>query len=86
MLHCNPPHTPAQEVHKLDDIDPLVKDPTLICSLAGALQYLTFTKPNIAFVFQETCVYMHYPREQHINALKCILIHIYGIINHNLQI
>lgn len=42
-------------------------------SLAGALQYLTFTRPDIAYAVQQVCLHMHDPREPHLAALKRIL-------------
>jgi len=44
-----------------------------IFSLAGALQYLTFTRPDIAYAVQQVCLHMHDPREPHLAALKRIL-------------
>ncbi|KAJ9548922.1 hypothetical protein OSB04_021465 [Centaurea solstitialis] len=65
---------------------PPVTDPTLYRSLAGALQYLTFTRPEIAFAVQQSCLYMHDPREPHFHALKRILRYIRGTLTHGLQI
>nr|GEW69462.1 ribonuclease H-like domain-containing protein [Tanacetum cinerariifolium] len=53
--------------------DDLVSDPMLYQSLAGALRYLTFTRPNISYAVQQVCLYMHGPREPHLVALKRIL-------------
>ncbi|GKB11814.1 ribonuclease H-like domain-containing protein [Tanacetum coccineum] len=50
-----------------------VVDPTLYRSLAGSLQYLTFTRPDITYAVQQVCLYMHDPREPHFSALKRIL-------------
>jgi hypothetical protein len=55
-----------------DDGDP-VSDPKLYRSHAGSLQYLTFTRPDIAYAVQQVFVYMHDPREPHFSALKRIL-------------
>ncbi|GJT51946.1 ribonuclease H-like domain-containing protein [Tanacetum coccineum] len=55
-----------------DDGDPS-SDPTLYQSLAGSLQYLTFTRPDISYAVQYVCLYMHDPREPHFSALKRIL-------------
>lgn len=46
--------------------------PTLYHSLAGALQYLTFTRPDITYVVQHICLYTHDPCELHFTALKHI--------------
>ncbi|GJZ84793.1 ribonuclease H-like domain-containing protein [Tanacetum coccineum] len=50
-----------------------VTDPTLYRSLVGALQYLTFTRPNLLYAVQQLCLYMHDPREPHLNAMKRVL-------------
>ncbi|KAJ9567043.1 hypothetical protein OSB04_003009 [Centaurea solstitialis] len=86
MTTCNPCRTPAEPVHKLDASGPPVSDPTLYRSLAGALQYLTFTRPDIAFAVQQICLYMHDPREPHFHALKRILRYIRGTLDHGLQL
>ncbi|GKB48794.1 ribonuclease H-like domain-containing protein [Tanacetum coccineum] len=36
----------------------------------SALQYLTFTRPDISYVVQQICLYMHDPRDPHFTALK----------------
>ncbi|GKB15558.1 ribonuclease H-like domain-containing protein [Tanacetum coccineum] len=45
-------------------------NPTLYRSLAGSLQYLTFTRPDLSYAVQLLCLYMHDPREPHLNAMK----------------
>nr|GEZ31025.1 ribonuclease H-like domain-containing protein [Tanacetum cinerariifolium] len=53
MLTCNTCRTPVDTDSKLfADGDP-VFDPTLYRSLAGALQYLTFTRPDISYAVQQ---------------------------------
>jgi hypothetical protein len=37
------------------------------------LQYLTFTRPDIAYVVQQVCLHMHDPRESHLTTMKRIL-------------
>ncbi|GJS02698.1 ribonuclease H-like domain-containing protein [Tanacetum coccineum] len=78
--------TPVDTESKLrDDCDP-VFDPTLYQSLAGSLQYLTFTRLNIAYVVQQVCLYMHEPREPPFSALKRILRYVRGTLDHGLQL
>ncbi|GJS02611.1 ribonuclease H-like domain-containing protein [Tanacetum coccineum] len=73
MVNCNPCRTPVDMESKLGvDGDP-VSYPTLYRSLAGSLQYLTFTRPDISYAVQQVCLYMHDPREPHLFALKRIL-------------
>ncbi|GKA17759.1 ribonuclease H-like domain-containing protein [Tanacetum coccineum] len=53
MVNCNPSRTPIDTESKLgSDGDP-VSDPTLYRSLAGSLQYLTFTRPDISYAVQQ---------------------------------
>ncbi|GJX45488.1 ribonuclease H-like domain-containing protein [Tanacetum coccineum] len=70
MLNCNPCKTSIDTEKKLGPEGSPVTDPTLYRSLAGSLQYLTFTRPNLSYVVQQLCLYMHDPREPHLNAMK----------------
>ncbi|GJZ85567.1 ribonuclease H-like domain-containing protein, partial [Tanacetum coccineum] len=86
MLTCNPCRTPVDTDSKLAaDGDP-VSDPTLYRSLAGALQYLTFTRPDISYAVQQVCLFMHDPREPHFSALKRILRYVRGSLDFGLQL
>jgi len=38
---------------------------TLYCQTVGALQYLTFTHPNITYVVNKVSQYMHNPQIHH---------------------
>ena len=74
--------TPVDTNRKLSaDDSPPVADPTDYRSLASALQYLTFTRPDIAYAVQQVCLYMHDPRESHLAALKRILRYIRGTLH-----
>jgi hypothetical protein len=55
------------------DSKPPVENASQFRSIARALQYLTFTRPNIAYVVQQICLHMHDPREPHLTAMKRIL-------------
>ncbi|GJW65054.1 ribonuclease H-like domain-containing protein [Tanacetum coccineum] len=68
-----------------NDGDP-VSDPKLYKSLAGSLQYLTFTRPNISYDVQQVCLYMHDPREPYFSALKRILRYVRGTLDYRLQL
>lgn len=69
-----------------DGSGPPVADPTLYRSLVGALQYLTFTRPDLTYVVWQVCLHMHDMREQQFTALKCIMRYIRGTTDHGLQI
>lgn len=87
MTYCNSCQTPVDTKAKLAETDsPPVQDPTLYRRLAGALQYLTITQPDIAYAVQQVCLFMHDPRESHFAALKRILRYVKGTISHGLQL
>ena len=74
MTDCKPCSTPVDTQAKLSaDLDDPVVDPTDYRSLAGALQYITFTKPNLTYTVQQVCLHMHDPQESHLAALKRLL-------------
>lgn len=50
-------------------------------SIIGALQYLTFTRPNIVFAVHQVCQFMQNPMESHFIAVKMILRYLKGTIN-----
>ncbi|XP_014660520.1 uncharacterized protein LOC106804268 [Setaria italica] len=81
MMDCMPCSTPVDTNHKLAADGPLVKDEFGFCSIASALQYLTFTRTDIAYDVQQVCLFMHDPREPHLDALKRILQYIQGILD-----
>nr|GFC61698.1 ribonuclease H-like domain-containing protein [Tanacetum cinerariifolium] len=81
MTNCNPLRTPVDTDSKLGPEGVLVQDPILYRSLAGGLQYLTFTRPDISYAVQHICLYKHDPREPHLAALKHILRYIRGTLN-----
>ncbi|GKB60235.1 ribonuclease H-like domain-containing protein [Tanacetum coccineum] len=86
MANCNPSWTPVDTESKLGDDGDLVSDPNLYRSLAGSLQYLTFTRPDISYEVQQVCLYMHDPREPHFSALKRILRYVRGTLDHGVQL
>nr|GEV47047.1 ribonuclease H-like domain-containing protein [Tanacetum cinerariifolium] len=66
--------------------DPVSDPTTLYQSLAGSLQYLTFTRPDISYAIQHVCLHMHDPREPHISAFKRILRYVLSTLNYGLQL
>ena len=71
MSFCKSISTPIDTTSKLSaHHSPPVADPSLFRSLAGALQYLTFTRPDISYAIQQICLHMHDPQESHLTALK----------------
>ena len=50
-----------------------LSDPTPYRNLVGTLQYATFTRPDITFVVNRVCQFMHKPSPAHLVAAKRIL-------------
>ncbi|GKB73600.1 ribonuclease H-like domain-containing protein [Tanacetum coccineum] len=86
MVNCNPSRTPVDTGSKLGPEGVPVQDPTLYRSLAGGLQYLTFTRPDLSYAVQQVCLYMHDSREPHFAALKRILRYVRGTVDFGLQL
>jgi hypothetical protein len=85
MADCKPCTTPVDLQAKLaGDSGPPVEDASQFRSIAGALQYLTFTRPDIAYAVQQICLHMHDPREPHLTAMKRILRYLQGTPDYGL--
>jgi hypothetical protein len=85
MADCKPCTTPVDLQAKLAGHSrPLVEDVSQFRSIAGALQYLTFTRPDIVYAVQQICLHIHDPREPHLTAMKCILRYLQGTPDYGL--
>jgi hypothetical protein len=85
MADCKPCTTPVDLQAKLaGDSGPPVEDASQFRSIAGALQYLTFTRPDIAYAVQQICRHIHEPREPHLMAMKRILCYLQGTPDYGL--
>lgn len=80
MTDCKPCSTPVDTNPNLA-ADSSCEGCLWIRSIAGALQYLTFTRPDIAYAVQQVCLFMHDPREPHLTPLKRILRYIQGTLD-----
>lgn len=67
----------------IHDGEPLV-DPTQYQSLVGALQYYTFTCPDINFSVDKLYQFMHAPTYTHLQAAKRPLRYLKGTMNHGI--
>lgn len=76
---CATPCLPYQRLLK-DDGEPF-DNPSLYRSIVGALQYLTFTWPDIAFAVHQVCQFMQRPMVDHFVAVKRILRYLKGTIS-----
>jgi histone deacetylase 1/2 len=67
----------------INDGDPLEpKDETEYRSIVGALQYLTLTRPDISFVVNKVCQFLHKPSKNHWSAVK----HILRYLQHTIEV
>jgi hypothetical protein len=87
MLNCHPISTPIDTRSKVSATDGVpFSDPSLYRSLAGALQYLTLTRPDLSYAVQQVCLFMHAPRDSHYQLIKRILRYIKGTSHYGLKI
>ncbi|GKC46361.1 ribonuclease H-like domain-containing protein, partial [Tanacetum coccineum] len=86
MLNCNPCRTPVDTEKKLGPKGSPVADPSHYRSVAGSLQYLIFTQPDLSYAVQQLCLYMHDPREPHLHAMKRVVHYLWGTIDLGLQL
>ncbi|GAA0157982.1 transmembrane signal receptor [Lithospermum erythrorhizon] len=61
-------------------------DPTMYRSTVGALQYLTITRPDIAFAVNKACQFMQSPSILHWQFVKRILRYLKGSVQHGILI
>jgi histone deacetylase 1/2 len=76
MSSCKPSTTPLSATEKLSKIDGQAlgpEDSTKYRSIVGALQYLTLTRPDLAFAVNKVCQFLHMPTTVHRSAVKRIL-------------
>ena len=87
MLEAKPITTPmaSSTTLSIHDGEPF-PDHTLFCSTVGALQYLSITQPDIAFVVNKLSQFMHKPTLTHWQAVKRLLHYLKDTIQFGLQI
>lgn len=76
MSKCKPVSTPLSTSEKLSLHQGSLLGPhdaTQYRSIVGALQYLTLTRPDIAFPVNKVCQFLHAPTTEHWSAVKRIL-------------
>ena len=81
MLDCSPMPTPLPL-----QLDRVFSNPTYFRSLAGKLQYLTLTRPDIQFAVNLVCQKMHEPTVSDFHLLKRILRYLKGSIQMGLYL
>ncbi|XP_071705244.1 uncharacterized mitochondrial protein AtMg00810-like [Rutidosis leptorrhynchoides] len=79
LSNCNAATTPVDTCGKTSSKSgKSYSNPTKYRSLAGALQYLTFTRPDISYAVQQVCLHMHDPKDIHMLALNRIVRYLQG--------
>jgi len=87
MSNCKLTTTPVDVKQKLSAADgEPAADGSFYRSITGALQYLTLTRPDIAYAVNQACLYMQSPRAAHWNLVKRILRYLRGSISDGLFI
>ncbi|CAN6679930.1 unnamed protein product [Malus baccata var. baccata] len=81
LKSCKPTTTPynPHNLMLVTEGKPLV-DPSIYRSIVGSLQYLTFTRPDIAFAVNSVCQFMTSPTDDHLTPVKRILRYLQGTI------
>ncbi|KAG7589577.1 GAG-pre-integrase domain [Arabidopsis suecica] len=81
MLDCAPMPTPLPlQLNKVPNQEDKFENPTYFRSLAGKLQYLTLTRPDIQYAVNFVCQKMHMPTVSDFHLLKRIIRYIKGTI------
>ncbi|KAI0507214.1 hypothetical protein KFK09_013336 [Dendrobium nobile] len=87
LSNCNSVQNPLCTKPPADlPLDTALTDPTFYRKLIGSLQYLTLTRPDIAFSVNLLSQHMHDPSPQHAFLLKRLLRYIKGTLNFGLPI
>ncbi|XP_048443305.1 uncharacterized mitochondrial protein AtMg00810-like [Pyrus x bretschneideri] len=83
MDSCKSATTPCKPHQQLLDAECIIlTDPTMYRSLVGSLQYLTFTRLDIAYAVNSVYQFISSPTEVHFAFVKRILRYLQGTIHH----
>jgi histone deacetylase 1/2 len=87
MSNCTPSATPVDTKPKVSSTaGKAAPDATFYRSIAGALQYLTLTRPDISYAVGQICLHMHAPHDVHWALIKRLLRYLRGTTSHGLVI
>ncbi|XP_031116520.1 uncharacterized protein LOC116020179 [Ipomoea triloba] len=84
MVDCKSFVTPVSLTRDSTDDGVPYADPTQYRSLVGALQYLIVTRPDLSFVVNRLCQFMHAPSTVHWAMLKRVLRYVKGTLHYGL--
>lgn len=63
-----------------------MENPTLYRSVIGALQYATYTRPEISYIINRPSQYLQQPTDVHWIDLKRVLRYLNGTLEHGLHV
>ena len=89
MIKCKAAPTPLSTSEKLSSHEGELlgpEDSTRYRSIVGALQYLTLTRPDLAYSVNKVCQFLHAPTTEHWSAVKRILRYLQNTLNVGLKI
>lgn len=86
MLEAKPVGSPYSYKPSVPDQSNSMDDPKFYRSIAGALQYLTLTRPDLAFTVNQLCQRMHHPTTTDFAALKCVLRYLKRTLTYGINI
>ncbi|RVW74760.1 Retrovirus-related Pol polyprotein from transposon RE1 [Vitis vinifera] len=87
MTEAKPAPTPlaTSPILTLQSGTPL-SDPTEYRTVVGSLQYLSLTRPDIAYTVNKLSQFMHQPTSDHWNAVKRLLRYLCGTLDHDITL
>ncbi|KAI0519324.1 hypothetical protein KFK09_006766 [Dendrobium nobile] len=87
LTACNPLANPTVTKFPTNcSLDPKFSDPALYRRVTGSLQFLTLTRPDIAYSVNQLSQHMHDPQNQHFYMLKRLLRYIKGTLDFGIPI
>ena len=85
MMNANSVCTPLSSSHNLQQGDiPSLTDASKYRALLGSLQYLQFTRPDLAFAVNKLAQFSSNPTEHHWSSLKRVLRYLKGIADYGI--